>query len=443
MPLDSRKKVCIVGFCATSRDLAPYDDPEWETWGLNRAYLFQPRADRWFDLHSPYIVASQQRRPGRHIEWLRAFNGPVYVHARHEALGDNQVVYPLAEVAADLFPHVHRVGKSKAACGAGGCTHPPLPSSGDPAGRCPCACHQTDAEWDQTGHPYITSSIAFEIALAIHEGFETIMLAGVSLNTASEYAWQRPGVEFLLGLAAGRGITVINPDVEPLLSGTLYGRGFLSPQGEEFSYTQLDERSKALQHDHQAIQQEQARLQGAHRELVYLSQQLIPGTDPEKLQTQRTDLEAKLRSLSAQEVSLEGARSETERYLRVRVAALREQVRRSGLEVARQTGALQALATVQAQLAPGIDHECSEDRRKAMEGNLAALQSQLLQTQGALQETAYWLHQTLAGQDPGEAIWQLLDQGPDGPLTDLAVLQSPDPALAAPVIDPAPAVGAD
>lgn len=345
--LGNRKKVAIVGFCASSRDLTPWDDPEFEIWGLNRGYLFMPKADRWFEMHGRNIYGSQQRRPGKHVQWLNDFKGPVYMHQKFEEV-DTCVAYPLAEMAEFFGPNIQRIGVFG-------------PKKGNTTSSGQGEWHDTEVIRDTTGEPYLSSSIAYEIALAIYEGFGEIHLYGVDLNTEAEYAWQKPGVEFLLGVAAGRGIKVVLPDNCPLLKGTLYGRGFMSERPEQMSYEQLAKRLKSLQKDHQIGQGDLHRLLGAKESLQFVMDQMTPG----------------------------------------------------------------------------IDHEMMDDRMKAIDKNIAQVQGTLLQYEGMIKETAYWLHQTMEGQDPKEAVDQLRAEVEDileglndkelvaeGPITNLEVLQS-------------------
>ena len=355
--LDGRTKVAIVGFCTTSRDLAPYDDPTFEIWGLNRGYLFMPRADRWFDMHGLNILNMQQRRPGNHVQWLKDFKGPVYVHQRFEELGDNQVVYPLQQMADFFGERIFRVGAPmRERCESMPCAstdHREPASGGVPPDGCTCACHAVVAEHDTKREPYLSSSIAYELALAIAEGFEEIHLYGVDLTTEAEYAWQKPGVEFLLGYADGYGTKVVLPGNCPLLKGALYGRGFLSERPEHMSYEQMASRLKTLQHDAEMFQIQIARIQGSRTELV---EYVLP------------------------------------------------------------------------QMVPGVDHEKVEERIKEMERHLNDYQGKLHQLSGAIQETAYWLHQTYAGQEPDEAMAQLVrlnqkELAAEGPITELEALQ--------------------
>ena len=317
---EGKKRLAIVGFCQDSRDYTPYEDPEMEVWTLNRSYIFHQRSDRHFDLHSPAIRYSDTRRPGGHTAWLKGFPGPIYMHQADPEI-PNSVDYPLATVAKEIAGNIYRVNKDGV---------------------------QTSA----VDEPYLTSSIAQEIALAIAEGYEEIHLYGIDLNTDSEYAWQKPGVEYMIGVAAGRGIKIVLPDNCPLLKGTIYGRGYLSPRGEQMSLEQLTTRMKALEKERSQITRQLAELTGAMRELAFVQEQLIPG----------------------------------------------------------------------------LDHERLDERKHKMQEALGELQKRVLQIEGGVKETAYWIHQTPNGQDPKEAMSQLHANGHkvEGPVTALEVLQYPE-----------------
>lgn len=80
---------------------------------------------------------------------------------------------------------------------------------------------------------------------------------------------------------------------------------------------------------------------------------------------------------------------------------------------------------VQSQMVPGINHEKTDKRRQEMENLMGNLQARLQQCAGSLKETMYWIHQTPEGQQPKEAIEQLLEKtkaDADGPVTPLDAL---------------------
>ena len=279
MPLEGKRAVSIVGFCETSRNQTPYDDPAMEVWGLNRGYLFMKRADRWFEMHGKHIWSWENRRPGDHASFLAKFPGPVYMHQKFPEI-PNCVEYPLVEVANDLFPNIVRIK--------------------------PDGTRKPGNLW-----PYLGSSITQEIALAIHEKFESIHLYGVDLNTDSEYAFQKPSVEALLGIAVGRGIEVVIPDNCPLWYGTIYGRGFMSPSGETMSYEQLQSRMEALRLERDRASQELFKVQGAIEALKEVITQMPPGLDAEKVENRNRFLMQKAQDLSVKLERLQGSLKET------------------------------------------------------------------------------------------------------------------------------------
>jgi hypothetical protein len=56
--------------------------------------------------------------------------------------------------------------------------------------------------------PYFTSGPEYMIAWAIREGFEDIYLYGLNMTVEKEYIDQKPGMEFWVGIALGKGIRV-------------------------------------------------------------------------------------------------------------------------------------------------------------------------------------------------------------------------------------------
>lgn len=71
---------------------------------------------------------------------------------------------------------------------------------------------------------YLTSSFDIMVALAIHEGYTQIEPYGVEMDpTETEYAYQKPGGSFVLGVAVGRGIDVMLTENGCLCRGKVYG----------------------------------------------------------------------------------------------------------------------------------------------------------------------------------------------------------------------------
>ena len=156
-----RKKVSLIGFGSNTRALAPWTDPTHELWAMNQAYLYMSRrADRWFELHRPEHTPDM--RDPAYMDWLKACPVPVYMQDVYEEI-PSSVRFPIDR----LIAHFHL--------------------------------------------DYFTSSVAFMLALAIMEGFEEIHVYGIDLITDEEYQVQKPCVEWWMGVAAGRGITLYVP----------------------------------------------------------------------------------------------------------------------------------------------------------------------------------------------------------------------------------------
>lgn len=171
------RKVAIVGKAGTS-SLAPWRDEEWEIWGM--PWISCPRVTRLFDVHTqPFWNKCSVLKDE---DWMwhyreNCLDVPVYCDASRVGVFYKPVVYPLEEVTASL----------------------PI--------------------------PYLENSIAYELALAIHEGVDEIGLWGVHMMGSAEYAEERPSVTYLIGLAQGRGINVSVVPGSPLfMSANIGGR---------------------------------------------------------------------------------------------------------------------------------------------------------------------------------------------------------------------------
>lgn len=195
-----RSKIALVGF-TEHRGLAPFQDDAWELWGLNDLYLDIPEVAhdrlRWFQLHAwtetVTTAAGQVRQPPcprdpHHVDWLARYASefPIYLMEPH------------AEVpAAEVLP--------RAAIEA------------------------------YFGRRYFTNSVSWMLGMAImalcptppREGGHAvdgaeIAVYGVDMMVAggqgSEYGWQRPSCEWLLGIAEGAGIRVTLPPQSDLLA---------------------------------------------------------------------------------------------------------------------------------------------------------------------------------------------------------------------------------
>lgn len=207
-------KIAIIGF-TEHRALAPFADKEWAIWGLNDLYLDIPETvtpDRieWFQVHgweeiAKYKTASVLSHPlnfaggpphprdANHVAWMAnaAKHIPLWLMEAREEVPDAKV-YPKDEVYRRFSLN------------------------------------------GQDPNFYFTNSISWMLAKAIMdlttlgedgkyhavEGAE-IGVWGVDMMMAggqgSEYGYQRPSCEWLIGVAQGLGITVHIPKESDLL----------------------------------------------------------------------------------------------------------------------------------------------------------------------------------------------------------------------------------
>lgn len=162
-----RKRVAIMGGMPLRMAL-PYDDPDLEVWSCNLVLIQDRqgrlRADRWFELH-PMSVQSKND-----MQWIRDNPRPLYT-LDHEPDFPNSLRFPIERV-------------------------------------------------ESLGHQdYFSCTFAYQIALAIVEGFEEIGLYGVDLvyGTDRERESELPCVAYWLGVFEGRGGRVVLPPESSLL----------------------------------------------------------------------------------------------------------------------------------------------------------------------------------------------------------------------------------
>jgi hypothetical protein len=177
------RSVAIIGKCSSTRMDAPLTDATWEKWALGWDLL--PVHDRFYEIHENWRYFLGNKEDGEaHQRWLMGQKVPVYMR-QVEADIPTSVAYPFDEIA-DLIGRNSR-GK--------------------------------DA--------YIESSIAVMLAHAILEGVKPasgkekvtrIGIWGVDMAVSSEYGYQRPNCEYLIGFARGMGIKVWVPPQSALLT---------------------------------------------------------------------------------------------------------------------------------------------------------------------------------------------------------------------------------
>lgn len=155
-------RVAIVGLSDTTREQVPWIDPSWEKWGLAWDSSW-PRFDRLFEMHDIKLLESEHsKRSNDYLERLKETENP---YMQEDYFGNKK--YPFDEIAKT------------------------------------------------TGY-YFNSSIAYAMAMAIHDQAEEIGVYGADMKGSDEFGYQKPNMEYLIGLAKGLGIKVTIPAESPL-----------------------------------------------------------------------------------------------------------------------------------------------------------------------------------------------------------------------------------
>jgi len=243
----SSNTVVILGLAPTTRDLA-LDEPRGvEMWSLNQGHSFyspelMERMTRWFQVHPWEEMVARQKPELQHLEWMKTTSLPVYLEELNPEEVPTGVEYPYQEVCNDL------------------------------------------------GGTYLTSAIAFMLALAIHEKFELVKILGVDLNSNTEYADQRPCLEYLIGRAVERGIDVWLPPACPLLQGPMYAKSAM------VSTSHINRRMGDLINIASSDKDNLQEIQGALKELRGILPQIEKGKSRDGIQERIKQLEAEVQA---------------------------------------------------------------------------------------------------------------------------------------------------
>lgn len=162
-------KIAVMGSAPSSRQLAPFQDPNWEIWSCSPPNFDLPRVDAWFELH---LLDRKLNNPQ---------NGPYVQTLAHH-------------------PRVYVVKKD-----------PRVPGG-------------VEFDWKYYVRKYgdwpFTSSIAWMLAHAIEQKPDKIGLWGVDMAAAEEYEYQKPGCQFFCWVAENlHNIPVYTPPQSDLRQG--------------------------------------------------------------------------------------------------------------------------------------------------------------------------------------------------------------------------------
>lgn len=193
-----RREICILGYAAETRDRIFHLSDDVEIYGINMVNVFlggKKKASRWFQLHPrDWSTAGKQPtgywgRPKEHFDFLKAFEGDVYMSYQDDDI-PNCKVFSIEDTLAEL-----RKNGNKA-------------------------------------RHYFTSTFAYIMAQVITEKPDKIYLYGINLTALDEYTKQRNCMEYWIAQAEARGIEVEIPSESALCKAPDYGLGATSPQEE-------------------------------------------------------------------------------------------------------------------------------------------------------------------------------------------------------------------
>jgi hypothetical protein len=201
-------KVALVGWWPANRYRTPWDDPEYEIWGVNEAATkpWMKRWDRMFQMHGRWnFTRPENPNDPNHFEWLKSLPGPespdyrpVYMQMGWTDVPAS-VAFPRKAIEEEYLNPYHKRIR--------------YPGPGE---------DQIGVVEDSKG--YFGSSAAYMLAMAALEGFPEIHMYGFTMSSETEYVYQRENGSFWLGLLMGRKHKIVLPDpCDLLVASGLYG----------------------------------------------------------------------------------------------------------------------------------------------------------------------------------------------------------------------------
>ncbi len=153
-------KIALLGSAPSSKWLAPFKDPDWEIWACSPSNCDLPRCDVFFEIHG-LDTTLKEAQYAEFVKWC-AKHPKIYMQEKRPEY-PGALVYPKDEMFKEFGPY------------------------------------------------FFTSSLAYMLALAIHQKPEAIGLFGVDMSAGDEYGYQRAGCHYFIQEAEKRGIDLVVP----------------------------------------------------------------------------------------------------------------------------------------------------------------------------------------------------------------------------------------
>jgi len=250
---EPRKKIAICGFAASSRMLAPFDDSEWEIWILNQLNRHVPRATRHWDIHSNWM--SENVEGTDHPGYLAECGIPVYMTKTEPSI-PTSIRYPIERViekvaGIDYFTSTVAFMLGLAILNID---------------------EQVERELNGSPVPERFSDAREAVAAAYQQ--HSIGIYGIDLIVGTEYDFQKSCVEYMLGLANARGITIVLPPQCALLKQRWRYGYETEPANELIKMSELKRRGEALENERSQLIAKLQTIDGARQESQYWSEVL-------------------------------------------------------------------------------------------------------------------------------------------------------------------------
>ena len=181
-----KKTVAIVGAGYSSCAWAPYGEPGVDVWCCNelhgKPWIKMDGITAWFQLHPKWSFSKPHKYD--HYGWLQKDHPfPVYQQKLYDDIPSGKV-FPLRNIQLALLGDIYR--------------------------------------GEQPIEKVFTSTVSYQVALALYQGYKRIELYGIELTIGAEWDYQREAMTFWVGQAGGRGVEVWMPETCSLLLAPLY-----------------------------------------------------------------------------------------------------------------------------------------------------------------------------------------------------------------------------